>query len=46
MLYGNSTYPGLGNRNITAELVRDDLVTLCRTPAPSASRATTARRST
>jgi acyl-homoserine-lactone acylase len=35
MLYGNSTYPSLGNRNVTAELVRDDLVTLCRTPAPS-----------
>jgi acyl-homoserine-lactone acylase len=35
MLYGNSTYPTLGNRNITAELVRDDLVTLCRTPTPS-----------
>jgi acyl-homoserine-lactone acylase len=35
MLYGNSTYPGLGNRNLTGELVRDDLVTLCRTPAPT-----------
>jgi acyl-homoserine-lactone acylase len=35
MLYGNATYPALGNRNVTAELVRDDLVTLCRTPAPS-----------
>jgi acyl-homoserine-lactone acylase len=35
MLYGNATHPQLGNRNLTAELVRDDLVTLCRTPAPS-----------
>jgi acyl-homoserine-lactone acylase len=35
MLYGNSTYPALGNRNLTAELVRGDLVTLCRTPVPS-----------
>jgi len=36
MLYGNDgAYPHLGNRNLTAELVRDDLVTLCRTPAPS-----------
>ena len=35
MLYGNSTYPALGNRNLTAELVRDDLVALCRTPTPS-----------
>jgi acyl-homoserine-lactone acylase len=35
MLYGNSTYPALGNRNVTAELVRDDLVELCRTPTPS-----------
>lgn len=35
MLYGNSTYPALGNRNLTAELVRGDLVTLCRTPTPS-----------
>ena len=35
MLYGNSTYPALGNRNLTAELVRDDLVDVCRTPAPS-----------
>ena len=35
MLYGNSTYPVLGNRNLTAELVRDDLVGLCRTPTPS-----------
>jgi acyl-homoserine-lactone acylase len=35
MLYGNSSYPALGNRNLTGELVRDDLVTLCRTPSPS-----------
>jgi acyl-homoserine-lactone acylase len=35
MLYGNSTYPSLGNRNLTAEMVRDDLVTACRTPSPS-----------
>jgi len=34
MLYGNATYPDLGNRNLLAELVRDDLVALCRTPAP------------
>ena len=35
MLYGNSTYPELGNRNLTAELLRDDLVTACRTPEPT-----------
>ena len=35
MLYGNDSYPALGNRNLTAELVRDDLVGACRTPAPS-----------
>ena len=35
MLYGNGTYPALGNRNLTAEMVRDDLVTACRTPSPS-----------
>lgn len=36
MLYGNSDdFPSLGNRNLTAELVRDDLVGVCRTPTPS-----------
>ena len=39
MLYGNSTYPALGNRNLTAELVRDDLVACAarRTPSGVAS---------
>ncbi len=32
MLYGNASYPNLGNRNLTAELVRDDLVTRCQPP--------------